>query len=191
MMQTRSAEELWRRLVEEAGEDEIVRAASVSVAQAEKELAEAGFDVAAERARADAFLDDLEGKSRPASETRAQPARLKPRRRLPPVVWFGAAAAAAAVVAAAYSVLRGDLGPAQPPPRSPSAPAPSASPPGPNLVAAADLRRRAAVACDAGYAKECLSLLDRARDIDPAGNSAPDIQKLRQHASDRLEAKPR
>ena len=51
----RSAEELRRRLVDEAGEDEVERAASVSIAQAQKELAAAGFDVAAERARAEAL----------------------------------------------------------------------------------------------------------------------------------------
>jgi hypothetical protein len=54
-----SPEELWRQLVEEAGEDEIERAASVGVAQAERELAEAGFDVAAERAKAEAIIASL------------------------------------------------------------------------------------------------------------------------------------
>ncbi|HEY3820924.1 MAG TPA: hypothetical protein VGL81_27360 [Polyangiaceae bacterium] len=52
---------LWRHLVEEAGEPLIEEAASVSVEQAERELAEAGFDVKAERARAEAFLDELAG----------------------------------------------------------------------------------------------------------------------------------
>jgi hypothetical protein len=56
----RSPVEVWRQLVDEAGEDEIERAASVSVAQAEKELTEAGFDVAAERAKAEALLHELE-----------------------------------------------------------------------------------------------------------------------------------
>jgi len=59
-MPKRSPQEIWRKLVEEAGEHEIERAARVSVAQAEKELAEAGFDIAAERARAEALLSDLE-----------------------------------------------------------------------------------------------------------------------------------
>jgi hypothetical protein len=52
---------LWRQLVEEAGEEVIDRAARVSVAQAERDLAEAGFDVDAERARADGLLDWLDG----------------------------------------------------------------------------------------------------------------------------------
>jgi hypothetical protein len=60
---------LWQKLVEEAGEELIEQAAAVSVAQAEKELTEAGFDVAAERARAEAFLASLEGpEAGPAAE---------------------------------------------------------------------------------------------------------------------------
>jgi hypothetical protein len=60
MSPLRSSAELWRQLVEEAGEEEIDRAARVSVAQAERELAEAGFDVGAERAKADGLLDWLD-----------------------------------------------------------------------------------------------------------------------------------
>jgi hypothetical protein len=59
---------LWQELVDEAGEELIEQAAAVSVAQAEKELAEAGFDVAAERARAEAFLASLEGGAAAAEE---------------------------------------------------------------------------------------------------------------------------
>jgi hypothetical protein len=44
------AEALWRQLVAEAGEDAVDRAAAVSVADAERDLAAAGFDVEAERA---------------------------------------------------------------------------------------------------------------------------------------------
>ena len=63
-MPPRSPEALWRRLVDEAGEDAIEAAAAVSVAQAERDLAEAGFDVAAERAAALARLEKLEAKRR-------------------------------------------------------------------------------------------------------------------------------
>jgi hypothetical protein len=52
-------QDLWEQLVAEAGEEEIERAASVSVEQAEAELTAAGFDVPAERAKASAFLDAL------------------------------------------------------------------------------------------------------------------------------------
>jgi hypothetical protein len=46
--------------VDEAGEEAIERAASVSVAQAEAELARAGFDVHAERATAEGLLEWLD-----------------------------------------------------------------------------------------------------------------------------------
>jgi len=71
---------LWKRLVEEAAEAEIDAAANVSVEQAEKDLAAWGFDVAAERAKAEAFLVELEGR---VSETRvkaAPPTELEPKK---------------------------------------------------------------------------------------------------------------
>lgn len=55
----RTPEQIWHQLVEESGEDEIARAASVNVAQAESELHLAGFDVKTERAEADAWLKEL------------------------------------------------------------------------------------------------------------------------------------
>jgi hypothetical protein len=90
-----------------------------SVEQAEKELAEAGFDVAAERARAEAFLVSLEGA--PSIEERA--------------------------------------------------------------AAAADLRRRAAEACDKAHFEECVSLLDQAAVKDPAGDTTPEVRRLREKAT--------
>jgi hypothetical protein len=59
-MPGRTPEEVWRQLVIEAGEDAIERAARVSVAQAENELTEAGFDVAAERRAARTQLGKLQ-----------------------------------------------------------------------------------------------------------------------------------
>jgi hypothetical protein len=56
---------LWQKLVDEAGEELIEEAAAVSVAQAEKDLAAWGFDVVAERARAEAFLVPPPSGSRP------------------------------------------------------------------------------------------------------------------------------
>ena len=64
MKPKRTPKDIWQDLVDEAGEDAIERAASVSVEQAEKELAAAGFDVPAERAKASAFLDELAGRPR-------------------------------------------------------------------------------------------------------------------------------
>ena len=61
MMPPPTAREVWQKLLDEVGDDEIERAAAVSVAQAEKELAQAGFDVRAARAKAAAFVDGLGG----------------------------------------------------------------------------------------------------------------------------------
>ena len=58
-MPRRTPASLWQQLVDEAGEDLIEQAASVTVAQAEKDLAAAGFDVAAERAIARAHIASL------------------------------------------------------------------------------------------------------------------------------------
>ena len=55
-----SHEELWGRLVDEAGEDEVERASRVTVARAERELAAAGYDVKAERAKARALTEELD-----------------------------------------------------------------------------------------------------------------------------------
>jgi hypothetical protein len=66
-MSPRSPEEVWRLLVEEAGEDEVDRAARVTVAQAERDLAAAVFDVKAQRAKARALIEELDPRgTRPA-----------------------------------------------------------------------------------------------------------------------------
>src|SRR5260370_930227 len=105
-MPKRSHEDVWQQLVDEAGEDEIDRAASVSVVQAEKELAKAGFDVAAERAKANAIIDQIEAServsgqisiankpsdqgSKPSAQAKA-PAPVAPIRRLRRVFAFAA-----------------------------------------------------------------------------------------------------
>ena len=60
-MASRPPADLWRLLLLEAGEAEIEEAAGVSVAEAERDLAKAGFDVAAERRRAAERLRKLGG----------------------------------------------------------------------------------------------------------------------------------
>ena len=64
-MPPRTPESLWQQLVDEAGEDLIEEACAVSVAQAERDLAAAGFDVAAERRAAETLIAALES-GRPA-----------------------------------------------------------------------------------------------------------------------------
>jgi hypothetical protein len=61
-MPPRDPEALWRQLVDEAGDDLVDQAAAVSVAQAERDLSAAGFDVAAERALAEMRLASLESR---------------------------------------------------------------------------------------------------------------------------------
>jgi hypothetical protein len=63
-----SPEDLWNRLVEEAGEDAITDAASVEVTQAEEDLRAAGFDVKAEREQASAWIAGLTGETAPPLE---------------------------------------------------------------------------------------------------------------------------
>jgi hypothetical protein len=160
-------EALWAELVDEAGEELIEQAASVSVAQAEADLRAAGFDVAEERARAEVFLRSLGGEATAAPAPAKKP---NAKRRRPVVAWAAAAAAAAVGAAAVYVETR---------PPMVAHPAPPASD---DVEAAADLRHRAAVACDAGHPAECLSLLDQARDRDPAGDTAPEVARLRAKA---------
>jgi len=136
-------ERLWQKLVDEAGEELIEEAAAVSVAQAEKDLAAWGFDVAAERARAEAFLVSLE--TAVAEEGVAPP---------------------------------------------PSTPSTGPAAPSTEVAAAAELRHRAAAACEKGHADECLSLLDQAAASDPDGDTTPEVQRLRKKAA-ATQAKPK
>jgi hypothetical protein len=137
-------EQLWQTLVEEAGEDAIASAASATVAQAEQELALAGFDVAAERARANERIAELtgapasaSGAGDPASERVAWVSRAPPSARRAPasrsVVWLAAAlAAAAATGGILYAVAHRPKPPDKPvegPREAPSASASSGPPP--------------------------------------------------------------
>jgi hypothetical protein len=191
-MSERKHADLWKKLVDEAGEDEIDRAASVSVEQAEADLKAAGFDVAAERAKANAFLDALEGgapRSAPGVAPQVTPPAARQAdekrraRRRPSVAWLAAAAtlgavAGGALVAALQQRALVDTHP--PPAPSNSVPVvPSAA----DLVAAADLRRQAAAACDAHRWDACLKKLDEARAIDPAGDDTPTVKSLRERAT--------
>jgi hypothetical protein len=205
-MSKRKPQDLWKQLVDEASEEEIDRAASVSVEQAEAELAAAGFDVAAERAKAAAFLDALEHGAEeprepevagaeatapgpPAVAAVAQVAppagRRRPRRA---VVLLAAAATVTVGAGVLYAAMHRAPEPALPPPLPPSTPLPAPSP-GPDLVAAARLRHQAAAACDAKQWTECLDALDRARAIDAAGDDTAPVRSLRNRANAGLEQK--
>jgi hypothetical protein len=196
-MGKRTAAELWEQLVDEAGEDLIARAASMSVKDAEKELAAAGVDVAAERAEAERFLEDLASgafEKRIAEERKAEPTAESPakaetsglrerseapapkpaerrenRRRRSSVSWLAIAASFAVGVGGTYAMM-GGAGPGVSAPRPPEPPA------------AAELRRQAAAACDAKRWAECLADLDEARTLDPPGDDEASIKAQRDRA---------
>jgi hypothetical protein len=58
----------------------------------------------------------------------------------------------------------------------------SAVPSPEDLAVAADLRRKAAAACDANEWGVCLADLDKARAVDPGGDDGPGIKNLREKA---------
>ena len=181
-MSERKHADLWRELVDEAGEGEIDRAASVSVAEAEAELTAAGFDVAAERAKAGAFAGALGSEGSTSKQT--APRIVEGTRRKGPraaVVWLAASATFAVAGGALYATLRpSPVSHPAPPPR-PSSPAPVA-PSADDLAVAAELRRKAASACDAKQWSVCLAELDAARAVDPDGDDASTVKSLRDKA---------
>jgi len=204
-----TARQVWRQLVDEAGDDELAAILSLTQEQVDAELAGIpGFDAKTEQAAADKFLEDLasgalEGSTAvpqkpPTSAVVAiaQPQAasvLTQRRRRPRtamVLLFAAIAAAAA--GAAYVTLR----PGEPSPRPPSpqpSPEPSPAPsfdPQPDLVAAADWRKKAIGACDTQKWEECLADLDIARAIDPDGDETPLVKATRDRAIKGILAKP-
>ena len=125
-MSERKHTDLWRELVDEAGEEEIDRAANVTVAEAE--LRAAGFDVAAERAKAGAFLDALGRAGSTSTSEQAPPRPVEaPRRKRPrpAVLWLAAAATFAVAGGAVYATLHRSPEPvAKGHPPEPSTPAP-------------------------------------------------------------------
>jgi hypothetical protein len=167
-MPERKHADLWKELVDEAGEDEIDRAASVSVEQAEAELRAAGFDVEAERAKARAFLDELEGGAPTATATATPPRTPTQAQRRPVIVWLAAAATFGLVAGGALNAaLR---------------PGPVAQPAPQDVVAAERLRGEAAAACNAEQWSVCLAKLDEARAADPRGDDVLAVKSLRDKA---------
>lgn len=183
-MAKRTAADLWEQLVDEAGEDLIARAASTSVQDAEKELAAAGVDVAAERAEAERFLQDLASGALDERIAKPETSGLRERSEAPPpkpaerresrkprssLAWLAAAASFAVGVGGTYAMMGGGS-PGVSAPRPPEPPA------------AAELRRQAAAACDAKRWAECLADLDEARRLDPPGDDEESIKAQRDQA---------
>jgi hypothetical protein len=191
-MSQRKYTELWNELVDEADEDENENGPAASVAQTEAELKAAGFDVAAERAKANAFLEELGGGAgeptrEPIREGGRRRAVGEPRRverrsaRRPAFAAWLAAAATLGAVAGGLFVEALPLAGVQVPSLAPST-SPTVRPSAADLAAAADLRREATAACDTKQWSVCLADLDRARTIDPGGDDARVMQHLRDEA---------
>jgi hypothetical protein len=211
-----TAREVWRRLVDEAGEAEMEPILSLTQEQVDAELAGlGGFDAKKEQAAADKFLEDLASGAfeasmglgvAPAAAPEEPPAsavvaiarpqrapaftqpRWRPRTAL--VLLFAAIAGAAGT--AAYVTLRHrEPSPAPPSPQPPPEPSPAPSfEPKPDLVAAGDWRNKAIGACDAQRWEECLADLDIARAIDPDGDDAPLVKATRDRAIRGILGKP-
>jgi hypothetical protein len=190
----RTPEDIWSALEKEALEgDDAERAGAMSVEDAVKELAEAGVDAEKVKAEARAFRTELDrniaGREQAAeAAARARARRLRAPRRA--ALFVGLAAALVVCVAAAYAAwVRGHPklhAPALPASKS----APSAPPPAPSSeLIAPELRRQAFEACDAKRWPKCLSLLQQARDVDPAGDGDRRVQSARREAMEHLDEK--
>ncbi len=197
MGKQRTPDEIWSALEKEALEgDDAERAASRSIEDVVKELAAAGVDVERERAEARAIRAELERNVavRQKAKEAAALARvrsLRPKRRRTAIVWLAAAAALVVCATVAYAGWRHwHAPPPMPaPPAPPVRPAPTTAPSAPpsSELIAADFRRRAFDACDAKRWSDCLSLFDRAREVDAAGDADRQVQAARQTAAAHLE----
>ncbi|HTQ45988.1 MAG TPA: hypothetical protein VMI75_24700 [Polyangiaceae bacterium] len=193
-MPKRTPEQVWRIAEKEAIDDELEfqRACNTSAADAEKELAAIGVDVAAERERAGEWRRQLEervaARKRKEVVDRERVRSMRPERRArPAVLWLVAATVGAAVGGGIVYVTMHR----QPAPSPAPAPAPTPSaepepvePAPPQLVSAADLRRDAFGECEVHEWDACLADLDRARAMDPAGDEATEVKAARKRAID-------
>lgn len=186
----REPEEVWKKAVQEAAEDEreFQRAASASVEDAERDLADMGFDVEAEREQALEWRREIEQR-RAARKAKAQasptPIR-RPQRTSPQsIVWLlasslGALVGGGTVYLTSHPTLVPGAGTVTPPT---SVTAPPGPPPA-DLAVAADLRRDAIAECAAKEWERCLADLDRARALDLEGDMTHEMADLRQRAID-------
>lgn len=174
------------------------RAANMTPAEAEQELAAMGLDPKAEREKASAWRGEIEERiaARRRKEVvdreRARSVRPERLRHVPAVAWLVAAVAGAAVGGGAVYVAMEEKAPRAPAPspsQSPQLPAASPTPAPepvesapPQPISASDLRRDAFGECDAHEWDACLADLDRARALDPAGDGAQAVKDARKRA---------
>jgi hypothetical protein len=206
MTSKRTPEEILTAIEDSAFDEELERVTAMTPEQRRAELEGAGFDVEELHVEADAWADRMNQKpdDAPSPEVpvlavaavaqaavRHAAERDRRRRPVPLVAWLAAAATATVVGGALYATLHRTPGPAiGPVPPEPTTPAPLPSAV-PDLVAAVELRRLAAVACNAQQWSACLARLDEARAVDPDGDGATPVKTLRDRAIQELDRKPR
>jgi hypothetical protein len=174
----RSLDELLADIEEQGAQDDMDQVLAMDDAALDRELAAGGFDPAAVRAKGRALGE--------AAQRAWRRGRLLRGAKIAGLV----ALAVAIALAAWYFTRPPKLLPIAPEPASTSAPKPAPVP----TVTPQDLRLQASTACNEKRWEDCERLLDDARDADPAGESQPEVKKMRgqlDEAIRELEAKPR
>jgi hypothetical protein len=178
--------ELWDALDEATAASELEDSLKKTPEEHVDSLKAAGFDIDKVHADADAFFAKLEA-SHPAAPSESAPApasapnvvALTPRAKRPrPAVTAVVIVALAASVALIVYASRPD---------------PKVTAPAPEVTQAQrveHVRVGAQVACAQEHWKVCLDRLDEAREMDPNGDGAPDVQALRKLATERLSHSP-
>jgi hypothetical protein len=195
-MAPRTPDQILAVLEEQAREDEVFDAemraiAAMSDAQLDEHLRGLGLNTAQLEKEALALYVEAPSavQAVPQQASKAFAGATRRRRPLAVAAWLAAGAAAATVGGALlYSLTH--RAPEQPAPPAP-APSPSSSPePAPVAMTPSDQRKAAAAALAEGRPEECLQLLDRAKQTDPAGDATPDVRALRDRATRALKDKP-
>lgn len=120
----------------------------------------------------------------PAARVRQRVSRM---RRFMKERWLAELAAVAALALLAFVIWRALRQPsvdiAQDTPPTQPTDLPIKPPPvAPKVAEAGELRKKALEACERGENRVCLDGLDKAKELDPAGDTAPEIQKAREAA---------
>jgi hypothetical protein len=169
--------EAWDAVADMAIDEEARRLEGLSGEELDREVAAAGRDPAAERAKGAALAARLlaERAARGGQGAERAPAAGPARSRSTRPIWLLAAALALAVLLA----LEGGTIVAwmEGPPAPSIGPTPEREPP--PTVVAARARAEAQDACQKGLWGLCASKLDEAKAIDPAGEALPDTRALR------------
>jgi hypothetical protein len=151
MTSKRTPEDILSSIEDPPIDEEIERVLAMTPEERRAELAAAGIDIKELHAQADAL--------------RAKPLRPRAPRWRTAALLAAAAVAVAGIGGAIHALVGGTI-------RQPPAA-------GFHDAAAATVREQGLAACGDHRWQECLDDLDRARDLDPAGDAAPQVQQAR------------